>query len=331
MRCPIRPKLVRHCAIALALLAPACLLMAPVASADPVRLIAERNVQQATGNLFLITYPSVTDMVNGTGFAQQSIGLGNSGGIMLSDEFDIAGFSTDGNGVVRLIAERQVQQATGNLFLITYPSVADMVTGTGFAQQSISLGNSGGIMLTDEFDIAGLTIDSSGAVRLIAERRVQQATGNLFLITYASVTDLVNGTGFAQQSIGLGNSGGIMLSDEFDIADFSIDESGAFRLIAERNVQQATSNLFQITYPSLADLVNGTGFAQQSIGLGNSGGIMLSDEFNIAGFDIELRAATAVDEPQGMALLLGGLACAVFAGRTARKASVAPRSASNFR
>src|SRR5262245_51977487 len=95
-------------AVALLVLAFEWLMTAPLASATPVRLIAERNVQQSTGNLFLITYPSVADMVNGTNFAQQSIGLGNSGGTMLSDEFNIAGFTVDGSGVAQLIAERNV-------------------------------------------------------------------------------------------------------------------------------------------------------------------------------------------------------------------------------
>jgi hypothetical protein len=95
-------RLVRRGALLLAASVLGAALSASAAWAAEVRLIAERITPQGSGDLALISYPSVSDLLNGTNLGVANLPLGNGD---FSPAFDIAGFTAVGSGFM-LIAER---------------------------------------------------------------------------------------------------------------------------------------------------------------------------------------------------------------------------------
>ena len=104
-----------------------------LAWATPVTLFAERDVPLANGSdFFLQSYPSVADLLAGTNRTSQ--GVSNP----VVSSFNISGMAFDGAAVF-LLAERNVPLANGSdFFLLSYPSVADLLAGTNKTSQGIS-------------------------------------------------------------------------------------------------------------------------------------------------------------------------------------------------
>ncbi|MCP5345911.1 MAG: hypothetical protein R3F41_02100 [Gammaproteobacteria bacterium] len=136
----------------------------------------------------------------------------------------------------------------------------------------------------------------AGAIRLIAERDVASGGSDFFLLSYPSLTDMLAGIGLTQQALSL------PLSSAFSISGLTMDGS-AYRMIAERDVASAGSDFFLLSYPSLTDMLAGTGLTQQALPL------PLSSAFSISGFLIEPDAIppASVPAPASAVLMLVGL------------------------
>ena len=146
------------------------------------------------------------------------------------------------------------------------------------------------------FTAVQFTSVSAAPIRMIAERDTPSAGGpDLLLLSYPSLTDLVNNTNRTDQVLQLA------LSSSFSLAGFTTDGSG-YRMIAERDTPSAGGpDLLLLSYPSLTDLVSNTNRTDQVLQL------PLSANFSLAGFDIQSESTNTVPEPSGLALLLLGL------------------------
>jgi hypothetical protein len=176
-----------------------------------------------------------------------------------------------------------------------------MLNGTNLGLANLPLGNGD---FSPAFNIAGFTAVGSGFM-LIAERVTPSGSGDLALLSYPSLADMLNGTNLGLANLPLGNGD---FSPAFDIAGFTADGSG-FMLIAERVTPSGSGDLALLSYPSLADMLNGTNLGLANLPLGNGD---FSPAFNIAGFDIASDSRTPVSEPPSLALLMVGLCCAAF-------------------
>ena len=118
-------------------------------SAETIRLMAERDSPSSGSDLFLLSYPSLTDMVNGTNLVQQEVS------IPLSSSFSFGGLTANGSGGFLLMAERDSPSSGSDLFLFNYPSLTDMVNGTNLVQQAVS------IPLSSSFSFGGFSAEYS--------------------------------------------------------------------------------------------------------------------------------------------------------------------------
>jgi hypothetical protein len=96
------------------------------ATASTYNLLLERDVDVGGTDLFLITFPTLDDFVNSTNFTQFNTQ------IPLDANFSVGGFTYD--GAYQLLLERDVDLGGTDLFLISFPTIDDLIDSTGFTQ-----------------------------------------------------------------------------------------------------------------------------------------------------------------------------------------------------
>jgi hypothetical protein len=181
-----------------------------------------------------------------------------------------------------------------DLFLITFPTFDDLVNSTNFTQFASQ------IPLDPAFSVGGLAYD--GSYQLLLERDTDTlGQTDLFLITFPTIADLVNSTNFTQFA------SQIPLDPAFSVGGLTYD--GSYQLLLERDTDTlGQTDLFLITFPTIADLVNSTNFTQFA------SQIPLDPAFSVGGlaYDGFPQPPVVVPEPPMSLLLLAGMGGLIF-------------------
>jgi hypothetical protein len=128
-----------HAAVVVAALLPGA------ATASTYNLLLERDVDVGGADLFLISFPTLDDFVNSTNFTQFNTQ------IPVDPAFSVGGFTYD--GTYQLILERDVDVGGTDLFLISFPTLDDLIASTGFTQFNTQ------IPLDPAFSVGGFAYD----------------------------------------------------------------------------------------------------------------------------------------------------------------------------
>jgi hypothetical protein len=119
------------------------------ASAEPVHLLAESDTPTGSSELFLLSFPSLTDMINSDNLSQQTVQFS------LANTFSLGGFAVDDSGY-HLLAESDTPTGSSELFLLSFPSLTDMINGDNLSQQTVQFS------LANTFSLGGFAVDDSG-------------------------------------------------------------------------------------------------------------------------------------------------------------------------
>jgi hypothetical protein len=194
-----------------------------------------------------------------------------------------------------LLLERDVDVGGTDLFLITFPTLDAFVNSTNFTQFNTQ------IPVDPNFSVGGFAYD--GTYQMLLERDVDVGGTDLFLITFPTLDDFVNSTNFTQFNTQ------IPVDPNFSAGGFAFD--GTYQLLLERDVDVGGTDLFLITFPTLDDLIDSTGFTQFNTQ------IPLDPNFSVGGFAYDgfpPSEPPPIPLPATSLLLLGGIG-ALMAGR----------------
>ncbi|WP_144300201.1 hypothetical protein [Elioraea rosea] len=216
-----------------------------------VFLLLERDTDLAgQTDLFLIGYEETTAFLNNTAPAQAALPQN------ISANFSAGGLTVDGSGAWHLLLERNTDLAgQTDLFLITYADAAAFLNNADATQTALPQN------ISANFSAGGLTIDGSGAWHLLLERNTDLAgQTDLFLITYADASAFLNNADATQTALPQN------ISANFSAGGLTIDGSGAWHLLLERNTDLAgQTDLFLITYADASAFLNNADATQTAL------------------------------------------------------------------
>ena len=259
------------------------------AMAAPFHVLFERDADGTAGNeLAVVSYPTLTDLVNNTSSFTQFTQVD------VSAAFSVGGATYDGSAY-RVLFERDADGTAGNeLAVVSYPTLTDLVNNTSSFTQFTQ------VDVSAAFSVGGATYDGS-AYRVLFERDADGTAGNeLAVVSYPTLTDLVNNTSsftqFAQVDV----------SAAFSVGGFDYDfDDDIYRVLFERDADGTAGNeLAVVSYPTLTDLVNNTSSFTQFTQ------VDVSAAFSVGGFYTESKQgppSQPVSEPATLILLGSGL------------------------
>jgi hypothetical protein len=265
------------------------------AAAESIRMFFERDTDGSAGSdLALVSFASLTDAIAGTSLVSQF------SQVDVDPSFSVRGVTYDGSAY-RFFFERDTNGVAGNeLAIVSFPSLADFVNGTGAISQFTQ------IDIDPAFSIGGVTYDGS-AYRLLFERDIDGTAGNeLALVSFPALGDLIANTSSVTQFTQ------IDVDPAFSVRGFAFDSGlDGYRLLFERDLNGSAGNeLAFVSFPSLADLINATGSTSQFTQ------IDVDPNYSVAGLIIEPDSTgSSVDEPGTLTLMASVLLFWAWRGR----------------
>ena len=261
-------------------------LLSASALATPIHLLFERDADGQAGNeLAVVSYPDLPSLISSTSSFTQFTQVD------VSSAFSVGGITFDGSAY-RTLFERDADGQAGNeLAVVSYPSFADLIGSTNSFTQFTQ------VDVSSNFSVGGITFDGS-AYRILFERDVDGQAGNeLAVVSYPSFADLISSTNSFTQFTQ------VDVSSAFSVGGFDYDfDSGAYRLLFERNLDGAAGNeLALVSYPSFADLIGSTNSFTQFTQ------VDVSSAFSVSGFYSDPPENQNVSEPVTLSLLVLGL------------------------
>ena len=117
------------------------------ATAASYQMLLERDTDtQGQTDLFLVTFPTLNDLLNNSNVSQAA------SQIQLSSAFSVGGFAYD--GAYQLLLERDTDtQGQTDLFLVTFPTLNDLLNNSNVSQAASQ------IQLSSAFSVGGFAYD----------------------------------------------------------------------------------------------------------------------------------------------------------------------------
>ncbi|MHC4954748.1 MAG: hypothetical protein ACYTGZ_12755, partial [Planctomycetota bacterium] len=158
--------------------------------------------------------------------------------------FSMSGFAHDGSQYHVVLESDPDQGAGSEVFLVSYDSLADFMSGT-FASRGFSQ-----LDIAGSFSMGGFAYDGR-QYHVVLESDIDEGAGSeVFLVSYDSLADFMSGTfasrGFSQLDI----------ASFFSMSGFAYDGSQYHVVLESDPDQGAGSEVFRVSYDSLADFMS---------------------------------------------------------------------------
>lgn len=192
-------------------------------------LLESNDNRQGGSEIFLASFSSYNDLLNG------SLISGSFSQLNIGSNFSAGGLTFDDSGYHLLLESNDNRQGGSEVFMASFASYANLLAGS-LGQGSFSQVNIGA-----NFSAGGLAFDGDAYSILLESDENRQGGSELFLATFDSFGDLLNGSlsdgSFSQLNIGtnFGVAGMIALSDgNIDIVDdpAEVPEPGSMAIIS---------------------------------------------------------------------------------------------------